>query len=176
MIKPITYPFTYEEAEAANTAWGCNCGPAALAFALQCGLAVVRTAIPDFEAKRYTSPTMMKSALSFLGVEWTGIKRPNVEQMFDEANDNRGRFRLVRVQWCGPWTAPGVNPKWAYRQTHWICTWSERRVPLVFDVNGGIHGICHWEEIVVPAIVATIPRADGKWFPTHIWQIERGRP
>ena len=90
--------------------------------------------------------------------------------MFPEwfAPELRG-IALTRVQWGGPWTAPGANPKWAYRQTHWIASWSERGVPLLFDVNCGIDRFGGWEEQTVPELVKLYPRADGTWFTTHIW-------
>lgn len=38
----MTYPFTEDEMYAAAREWGCNCGPSALAFALQVPLDRVR--------------------------------------------------------------------------------------------------------------------------------------
>jgi hypothetical protein len=51
-----TYTFTQDEVRIAHEQWGCNCGPAAMAFALQIGLEPVRHAIPLFAERRYTSP------------------------------------------------------------------------------------------------------------------------
>lgn len=164
----IDYPFTEQEAVDAYAEWGCNCGPAALAFACQLPLSAVRGAIPGFEAKRYTSPTMMEAALRNLGrpfekcdiAGWLFAPRP----------------ALVRIQWEGPWTAPGANPRWAYRHTHWIVTWSVTTPVLpialmVFDINGGILRRNDWEDRIVPAIVKTIPRASGEWDVTHLWRL-----
>lgn len=50
---------------------------------------------------------------------------------------------------------------------HWIEDQS-----LLFDCNGGIRNLDSWEREVVPAIVKTIRRADGNWFPTHIWRLD----
>lgn len=69
----IDYPFTEEELEAAADEWGCNCGPSALAFALQKPLEEVRYAIPDFEQKGYTSPTMIRIAGRSGAVDARGI-------------------------------------------------------------------------------------------------------
>lgn len=171
-----TYPFTEEQATAAHEEWGANCGPTALAFALGVGLDYVRESIPGFEEKRYTSPSMMKSALRNLAQEFfaapTGLST-GLANMFAD------NIALVRVQWSGPWTQPGANPKWAYRQTHWIATWlephgqfGETHLKLIFDVNGGIRPLLSWEEEIVPLILKSYPRADGGWFPTHIWRIE----
>lgn len=172
-----TYTFTEDEARAAYDAWGCNCGPSALAFALQCSLDKVRPLIPDFEAKRYTSPTMMRTALETVGRNFIDVRpKPrtaggglDIEPMFCHL------MSLVRIQWTGPWTAPNANPKWAYRQTHWIATWTERNVALIFDINGGVRGPQSWEEEIVPMILEGIPRADGSWYPTHIWRL-KGTP
>jgi hypothetical protein len=166
----ITYPFTEQEMTAASQEWGCNCGPSALAFALQKPLNAARHAIPGFDQKRYTSPMMMKAALAFLDREFVAVKAPHrvpqdVEPVF------AGPMSLVRVQWTGPWTAPGANPKWAYRQTHWIAAWAERGVPLVFDCNGGIRGFTSWESEIVPLILKLYPRADGGWFFTNVWRL-----
>ncbi len=158
------YPFTEEEAKAAYDEWQCNCGPAALAFALGMKLDAVRGAIPDFDKKHYTSPSMMKAALANLGGRFDSAVCPSPAGMFVDT------VSLVRLQWSGPWTAPGANPKWAYRHTHWIATWTTP-YNTVFDVNGGIMAFHRWEKEIVPLIVATIPRADGGYFPTHIWRL-----
>ena len=89
---------------------------------------------------------------------------------------------LARIQWEGPWTKPGANPKWAYRQTHWVASWRQDGEtladkilaaidPVIFDVNGGLMLFEQWEQQIVPAIVANIPRADGGWHLTHSWEI-----
>lgn len=183
----MTYPFTEEEMKAANLEWGCNCGPSALAFALQKPLSAARYAIPQFAERRYTSPTMMAAGLAALKQPYQSVKPPaykpgqpvDVESMWDRVP------ALVRIQWGGPWTAPGANPKWAYRQTHWICTWkaggSEKLghgggACLLFDCNGGImHGET-WINEIVPILTGpqVTPRANGEWFPTHIWRIVKG--
>lgn len=169
-----TYPFTEEEARKAFEEWGCNCGPTALAFALQCKLPAVRYYLKGFEQKRYTNPTLMANAIREAGRTKIIQKVPsrttagglNIDPMF------HSKISVVRVQWTGPWTAPGANPRWAYRMTHWIATWLERDVPLVFDCNCGIRGFESWENQIVPEIVKSVDRADGGWHPTHIWTIK----
>ena len=174
----LVYPFTAEDAQRAYDEWGCNCGPTSLAFILQKPLDYVRDAIPGFKEKRYTSPTMMKSALASLCRTFTA-GRPTKDAMFTT------KPALVRVQWCGPWTKPGANPKWAYRQTHWIVAWHQDEITpgpepwpfrrgvgdWVFDCNGGIRAYQSWLTEIVPVIVADYPRADGEWFPTHVWRL-----
>lgn len=167
----LAYPFTQAEALRAYDEWGANCGPNALAFILQVPLESVRHAIPGFEEKRYTSPTMMAAGIRSLGRTATAVhtrgSAPTKDTMF-----GREPF-LVRVQFTGPWTQPGANPKWAYWHTHWIVTYMvERQAPMVFDCNGGIRGYQEWEREIVPLLTGSIKRADGNWFPTDVWRID----
>ena len=53
------YTFTQADSQRAFDEWGANCGPNALAFALQTSLDAVKGQIPEFEKRRYTSPSMM---------------------------------------------------------------------------------------------------------------------
>jgi hypothetical protein len=166
----LTYSFTEEQAKQASDEWGANCGPNALAFVLQKTIGEVRTLIPDFERKRYTSPTMMKSALHAAGRLFTNWA-PEEQNLF-----HVDFAALVRVQWTGPWTAPGMNPRWAYGYTHWIATWrnGSDHLPagdLVFDVNGGIRTFESWKTIIVPILTGLHKRGDGGWKPTHIWRL-----
>src|SRR5688572_16319757 len=113
----MNYPFTEQDMERAAAEWGCNCGPSAMAFAIQQPLDVARHAIPEFETKRYTSPSMMKLALHSLKFGFMRVMQPSIGKMFYD------QPAVVRIQWTGPWTMPGSNGKWAYNYTHWIATW-----------------------------------------------------
>lgn len=171
----VTYPFNEADARAAHDEWGCNCGPAALAFALQLKLDAVRPAIPDFAERRYTSPTMMAAALENLGRRFTAIRNPHGGRKPEvgHANMFAGPVSLVRIQWTGPWTADGKTTKWAARQTHWIVCWTNGPdMWLVFDINGGVQRFWNWKRDIVPLIVAGVPRADGGWFPANVWRLE----
>jgi len=171
----LTYPFTEQDAQKAYDDWGANCGPNALAFAMGLHIDKVKGLIRGFDSRGYTSPTMMRQALNDLGTRYISVNvlKPepphyaDIESMFDE------RAALVRIQWEGPWTEPGANPKWAYRQTHWVATWLNDNTAFVFDVNGGVRTLESWEKEIVPLLVEHTPRATGGWFPTHIWRIVR---
>lgn len=175
------YPFTQEEMERASDEWGCNCGPSALAFAAQIKLDAVRCAIPGFDEKRYTSPMMMRAAIANLKRDFRSILRsepgeiPRLSGLLGLLGS--AAIALVRVQWTGPWTAPGANPKWAYRQTHWVAAWCVDtdnelcRLPLVFDCNGGIRSLGSWQKEIVPILTSGIKRADGGYYPTHVWRL-----
>jgi hypothetical protein len=175
----VDYPFTEDEARAANNEWHCNCGPAALAFALQIGLDKVRAALAPtgFEQRRYTSPTMMHEALMNLGHgDFEAVRSPAkyagaFNGKIAHARMFHGPMSLVRIQWTGPWTADGKTQKWAARQTHWICCWADSR-RLVFDINGGMRTFDSWEREIVPLIVKEIPRADGGWYPANVWRLK----
>lgn len=158
----LTYPFSQAESQQAAETWGANCGPNALAFALQVPLESVRLAIPGFEQKRYTSPSMMRAALQTLGAGYE-VFATDKAAMFKE------RPSLVRVQWDGPWCQAGSNPRWAYRQTHWVVGWEEAERNLIFDCNGGIMLASQWEHEIIPLLIP--PRGNGKWFPTHVWRL-----
>jgi hypothetical protein len=167
----IASPFTAGELLDATRAWGCNCGPAALAFAAGVQLERARGAIPGFDLKRYTSPSMMTAALAALGVSVEPVAswRVGIPSMFSPA-----RSSLVRVQWTGPWTAPGANPRWAYRHTHWVCAFERNGLDLVFDINGMVTTFEDWDSRVVPGILRHVERGDGGWLPTHVWRVRRG--
>ncbi len=172
------YPFTEHEAQAAYDEWNANCGPTSLAFALQIGLDQVRGKIPGFNQKGYTSPTMMKAGLAALGRTFLHVYGELTEAAMFHKN-----IALTRIQWCGPWTKPGANARWAYGATHWVASWAHEekgaflgykstKVGLfVFDCNGGIRSFDSWKKEIIPLIVESIPRADGMWFPTHVWRI-----
>src|SRR3546814_4460187 len=77
-------------------------------------------------------------------------------------------FGLVRVQWEGPWTAPGVPMAARYRQTHWIGTMLRAdRQRGIWDVNclangGGWVSLSDWESVLVPWLLQEChPKANG---------------
>lgn len=165
----LTIPFSQQDIQHAFESWGCNCGPAALAAVLQVSLDDVRSAVQSvgFDQKRYTSPSMMERAVFTAGGK---ITRRNL------VTDQR-RFPLrglARIQWTGPWTAPGSNPKWAYRHTHWVASRRAGDQTAIFDINGGIMLLSDWEADIVPEILKQcVPRNDGGWYVTHSWEVAR---
>lgn len=165
-------PFSLEDLRRAYDEWGCNCGPAALAFALQVPIDDVRYVIPGFDQKRYTSPSMMAGALTGLEVRSRSFKSLYAGKPVLVLPTDSTEVCLVRIQWAGPWTYPGTNPRWAYRQTHWIAAWWEAETMKVFDVNSGVVDLLDWTASVVPEILRLYPRASGLWWPTHVWRIE----
>ncbi len=163
--------FTFAEANHAGDEWGLNCGPAAIATMTRLSLDELRPHLGDFEQKHYTNPTLMWSILKSIGVFWAICK------------DGRKwpKYGLVRVQWEGPWTAPGVPMAARYRHTHWVGAMylADGEEQMIFDINclkemGGWVPLAMWESSVVPYILKYCePKANGLWHPTHVVEVTR---
>lgn len=163
--KPVPVLFSLDEAERASDEWNFNCGPSALCAVLGMTPSEIRPHMLDFESKGYTNPTLMFDVL----------KRLNVTHYQCYRSDNpiglipRVPLGLLRVQWGGPWTKPGVPMRVRYRQTHWagMCGgW-------MFDVNamcsGGWLSFAEWSSELIPWLIREcISKGDGKWWPTHV--------
>jgi hypothetical protein len=162
-------PFTKEDAKRAYDEWGANCGPGAVAAIMGISLDDVRPimAAEGFEAKHYTNPSMMNAVLRRIGRPWrkVGAVWPS--------------YGLVRIQWEGPWTAPGVPMRVRYRHTHWVGCEIGRTSTGIFDINcmnngSGWVSLKEWSEVLVPWLLAeSEPKADGKWHITHAIQVEK---
>lgn len=163
---PLPVAFGVAEAQAAFDTWGCNCGPGAIAGVLGMKLDQVRPHLEEFEARRYTNPTMMWRILRNLQVSYY-LRRDREWPVFG----------LARIQWEGPWTEPGVPMAARYRHTHWVGSCQHpRRGQGIFDINcmsvGGWVPLREWSADLVPWLLAeTTPRATGKWHITHAVEI-----
>ena len=164
--------FTLEDAQRAADEWRFNCGPAALAMVSGLTPEELRPHMGDFEQKGYTNPTLMFECLNRLGIQWKPIK-PYAKLPMLDGLDSWPKFGLLRIQWEGPWTAPGVPIPARYRHTHWIGACRvEGEEPYVFDVNcmcvGGWVLFTEWSGSVVPWLLKQCePKADGGWHLTH---------
>lgn len=164
--------FGQKAAERAHDEWGCNCGPGALAAILHLTLDEVRPHIGDFERKGYTNPTMMLSALESVGARFRSRGLADNVKSLDWP-----RYGLARIQWEGPWSQPGMNPRWGYCHTHWVG--AARKIDRVgiFDINciqngSGWVDLLDWQEMVVPWLLKNcVPRANGKWHLTHTIEV-----
>lgn len=169
------YSFDRDAAVLAAEAWGFNCGPAALATLLGMTPKEIKPAMErvGFLTKGYTNPRMMAKAIGIAGGQ---LMRRNEDFFAADSDDLQfPACGLARIQWTGPWTAPGANPRWAYRQTHWVASWREQGTVYIFDVNGGFRSQRDWEAEIVPLILRDcVPRNDGGWFITHSWEVSRG--
>jgi hypothetical protein len=161
--------FTFDDVDRANHAWGANCGPTALAAI--CGLTLdeVRPHMGDFESKRYTNPTLMFSSLRSLGVRWSRV------------GTTWPTYGLARIQWEGPWTLPGVPMAARYRYTHWVGAATRNVDDIgIWDVNAMANGtgwcaLSDWSTHIVPFIIESTKRANGKWHVTHAIEVDRPR-
>lgn len=166
--------FTPEEVNRAYDEWGCNCGPSALAAITGLTLDEVRPHIKGFDEKHYTNPTMMREAVGSI------LKRPVKWSHSRYGFISWPMYGLVRIQWEGPWTAPGVPMKARYRYTHWIGVESYDLTDVgIFDINAMANGTgwCFqkdWSGVIVPFILSHVPRSNGKWHITHAIEVERG--
>lgn len=161
--------FSAEDAWRASDEWHFNCGPGALCAVLDMTPDELRPRLLDFESKGYTNPTLMTDVLSGMGVPHRQVYR---------ADEPRGMpalsHGLMRVQWGGPWTRPGVPMRARYRQTHWVAM---RNAGLeVFDINaicvGGWIDFKQWSEQLVPWLIRECcPKSDGTWWPTHALEV-----
>ncbi len=173
---PIPPRFTVADAERAYDEWGCNCGPAALAAICGATLDEVRPIMSTagFEKKRYTNPTMMVEALRAVGRPWQlRQSKPASVSRFPD-------WGLVRIQWEGPWTEPGVPMRARYRYTHWIGAARRRSdgATGIFDINqlangSGWGALEDWRAVTAPWLAGLYPRATGGWHITHAIEVER---
>lgn len=160
--------FGWEDADDAFVEWGANCGPGAIAAIMHMTLREVRPHMDaaGFAEKHYTNPTMMNDVLRAIGRPWTKIGRqwPN--------------YGLVRIQWDGPWTAPGVPMRARYRYTHWIGAAKIGGKVNIFDINQINNGsgwtvLEYWEAITASRLMDMYPRSNGKWHITHAIEVAR---
>lgn len=169
--------FTLQEVERAADMWNANCGPVSLAAILGLTLEEIRPHFGDFERKHYTNPSLMWEALRNLKARWTCT-------LNQRSSEHQGMlawptYGLARVQWEGPWTAPGVPMAARYRHTHWVASWNPHsREHFIFDVNcmcvGGWVSLSEWSGSVVPWLLRECePKANDRWHLTHVVEIER---
>jgi len=172
----MTLRFNLADMERASYDWGCNCGPSALAAVTGRTLDEIRPLMGDFEKKHYTNPTLMFDSLKRTGAAWWKI----------EGIPTHG---LLRIQWEGPWTDPGVPIRARYRHTHWIGIQQHERMGIqypgkispgagIFDCNamnsGGWIAFRDWAGTLVPWLLKEcVPRANGGWHITHRLQVDR---
>lgn len=180
--------FSLADIERAHAEWSCSCGPTALAAICDLTLDEVRPHFPTF--KGWTNPTMMYAALGSVqrvtGRTWVPSTMNATAR--SRAGKSWPSYGLARIQWEGPWTEPGGNPRWAYRHTHWVGAWTGPsevgREVQVFDINvigrgatqengAGWTPLAWWSDTIAPELIADIPRATGSWHITHAIEVAR---
>lgn len=173
-IRPVR--FSRDDAVKAGE-WKFNCGPGALCAILHLTPDEIRPIMGDFERKGYTNPTLMFDVLRNAKAKFRQIYRKDdpAEAMTTVTRMQHG---LVRVQWGGPWTKPGVPFGARYRQTHWIGVRKNAApAPEIFDINaicaGGWLSYREWREQLVPWLCKeVVPKWDGTLWSTHAIEVE----
>jgi hypothetical protein len=160
--------FTLEQAQKAADEWRFNCGPGALCAVLHKTPDEIRPHMMDFESKGYTNPTLMLDVLRGLNVPFKQVYRSDEPAGFPTV-----RLGLIRIQWGGPWTKPGVPMQARYRQTHWVA--ARNGSSEIFDVNamcvGGWLSQAEWTLQLVPWLMKECcPKGDGLW-ATHAIEV-----
>lgn len=170
MTTPRNPLFTPADADRAYDEWGCNCGPSAIAAICNLTLDEVRPHMGDFETKHYANPTLMLDTLNRLYFA-------KLLRAWTRAQATWPQYGLVRIQWEGPWTKPGVPARARYRHTHWVGAGRHRGRIGIFDINAMSNGsgwtaLENWECVMVPYILKEcVPKADGKWHITHAIEV-----
>ncbi|HPA20941.1 MAG TPA: hypothetical protein PLU30_24545 [Verrucomicrobiae bacterium] len=166
-------PLRFTEADAirAADAWRFNCGPGALCAVLDLTPDEIRPKLAGFERKGYTNPTLMAEILTGCGARFHRVFRSDAPgEPFPAL-----RLGLIRIQWGGPWTRPGVPMMARYRKTHWIA--ARRASQQIFDINcmgvgGWIDRHC-WTDNWAPWIAGScVEDSDGTWWPTHAIEVD----
>ena len=160
--------FNYDDAVKAES-WRFNCGPGALCAVLDKTPDELRPLMGDFESKGYTNPTLMLDVLNRAGAKYRQVYRSDVPGRIPMM-----QLGLIRVQWGGPWTKPGVPMRVRYRQTHWAAIRNNNSE--VFDINaicvGGWMKTTEWEWQLIPWLIKEcVPKADGSWWITHALEV-----
>lgn len=163
MIKPLR--FNLQDSNRASDEWQFNCGPAALCAILNLTPDEIRSKMGDFEKKGYSNPTLVFDTLKRCGADYRMVFRrdePTSHPVIDHG--------LVRVQWSGPWTKPGVPMRVRYRKTHWAAV--REKSTEAFDVNAMMYGgwlpYLLWSSKLIPWLIKEcVPKGDGGWWITH---------
>lgn len=161
--------FTLKDAQKAGDEWRFNCGPSALCAVLHKTPEEIRPHLLDFESKGYTNPTLMIDILRALKVPHQVVYRNQFPGALPAI-----KWGLMRVQFAGPWTAPGVPIQARYRHTHWVACRDLNEA--VFDVNamcvGGWLPWKEWSQQLIPWLIKQCyPKADGNWWATHAIEV-----
>ena len=118
-LKVLAYPpplrFSADEANQATQKWGLNCGPMSIAAACCMRLDEAYEAVSPF--KGYMNPTHVSDALTRIGQEFVVLKGLRERKLCHGIN---------RIQWEGPWLAPGKDKREAYKHTHWVAHFNGR--------------------------------------------------
>lgn len=145
--------FTHEQSLAASKAWKASCGPHSIAAATGKTLDEIRRHLPQ-PYKGWMNPTQISTTLANLGVfpEFRKYASFNMMDLCQGIN---------RLQFEGPWLDKGMDPREAYKHTHYVAQWSG--VVLCTACASEWIPINSW----FPAIIDSI----GEFHITHHWRL-----
>lgn len=173
IIQPASVPplsFNSIDLLQAHDAWGCNCGPAALAAVWKLPLDHVRKAVPGFSERGYMNQLDMQAALARLRLRVTREHADGGTQ-----HDVWPTHGLCLVQFSGPWcTSDKASTKWQLLHTHWVASKFDQTAGQrwVFDVNAmGWLPMARWVNEIVPLLIAAHNERDGNYWLRHSWEI-----
>jgi hypothetical protein len=173
MNAPATVAFTADEAERFYDEWRFNCGPSALCAVMNVRPEEALRVIPKFKERGYTNPKMMRAGLMALGATIIELRSEDGPVTLTQ-DAPYPAFGVVRIQWSGRWTNPGVPVRARYRHSHWIARAGEH----AFDINcmgvGGWLPWTEWRDQVAPWLIRELEAKATGWWPTHCWEV--GRP
>ncbi len=161
--------FTGEEADKAGDDWKFNCGPGALCAILNMTPNEIRPLLGDFEKKGYMNPTNVLEVLNRAGVSYRQTYRADAPGGWPAIQNG-----LMRVQFSGPWTKPGVPMRVRYNYTHWIAARDYSKE--IFDINA-IHDkgwitAPVWSLQLIPWLLKHVcPKNDGGFWITHAYEV-----
>lgn len=181
--------FTAADFYTANAEWDANCGPTALAAAAGLTLDEARGAFVDWPG--HTNLTTMLAAIAIAKHATLVERRHPLAERVGFHGVPFPICGLARIQFAGRWTEPGVNPRWAYRYTHWIACRTRAGLRsgepddqgFIWDVNAlsadcdGWLTRADWETQLAPELVAGagasgVGPATG-WYATHSLEVIR---
>lgn len=160
----ILLPYTPEQSQQAYDEWKAMCGHHSIAAATHASLDRVKQACPKLVG--WMNPTMIGTTLHNLGARTKCLTRL--------PDDTRFLFtpgrRVMRIQFEGSWTGPGVPPAAAYKHTHYIAVIDELVMDPMVDSNMLI-SLLDWLETEQYRVLQDVPKATG-WHFTHCWEVK----
>jgi hypothetical protein len=170
MTQPNPTPWTPPDIDLHWQAWGCNCGPAALAAITAIPLERIREVVAP-RWRGYMPFGLMQAVLGVLRVPHMVAKRDFQARAVLQPGNWSGRLSLI--QWGGQWLRPGVPVAAALSHTHWIAYDHASR--LCYDVNAdGWISVEEWRELAVE-LMATVRGCDGTWTARGTILIDPGK-
>ncbi len=164
--------YSHQEMETALRDWGSNSGPVALGLLLQIPLVEVRELLPEeFALHGYLTPDAMGKAVRAAGRPFTEQRTSGVSPKSPWPSDAfQDVPALCRVQFIGPWQLTLRTCRTVPEYTHWLISWREGLENWVCCPTHGVSTLAEWLDQSRPRLIKPLPKADGRFFITHLWR------